>query len=130
MRYAYIPARGKVCSLRHDWPKPRMQNANMAKDQNHLKAWRKFRLLTQEELADKVGTTKAVISNLETGSRGLSDKWLRKLAPALGTTPGFLLDYDPNDLDTAYLDAALSVPKERRAQAMHILETFKTGTDG
>jgi transcriptional regulator with XRE-family HTH domain len=106
-----------------------MHNAYMA--ENHLKAWRKFRRMTQEELAVAVDTTKAVISNLETGSRGLSDKWLRRLAPALGTTPGFLLDYDPNDLDTAYLDAALSVPKESRGQALQILETFrKTGTDG
>lgn len=107
-----------------------MHNADMADAKNHLKEWRKFRLLTQEELAARVDTTKAVISNLETGSRGLSDKWLRRLAPVLGTTPGFLLDYDPADLDTAFLEAALAVPKDRREQAMHILETFRTGTDG
>lgn len=107
-----------------------MHNAYMAKDPNHLKAWRKFRLLTQEELADRVGTTKAVISNLETGSRGLSDKWLRKLAPALDTTPGFLLDYDPNHLDTSFIEAALAVPEASRPQALQILETFRTGTRG
>lgn len=61
---------------------------------------------------------------------GLSHKWLLKLAPVFGTTPGFLLDHDPEDLDSQYLEAALSVPKERRVQALHILETFKTGTDG
>lgn len=105
-----------------------MQNADMAK--NHLKAWRKFRHFTQEELAEKVGTTKAVISNLEVGERGLSDKWLRRLAPVLGTTPGFLLDHDPEDLDTAFLEAAMAVPPERRQQALEILKTFKTGTDG
>lgn len=130
MHNAYLSARPKVCGLRDDLVGPGMHNADMANEKNHLKAWRKFRHLTQEELAAKVDTTKAVISNLETGSRGLSDKWLRRLAPVLGTTPGFLLDYDPNDLDTAYLDAALSVPKDRREQAMHILETFRTGTDG
>ena len=98
---------------------------------NHLRAWRKFRELSQEELADRIGSSKAVIGHLETGTRGLSHKWLLKLAPALGTTPGFLLDHDPNDMDTAYLDAALSVPAENRGQALEILKTFKrTGTDG
>src|SRR5690242_9035566 len=52
---------------------------------NHLKAWREFRKLSQEDLAEKVGTTASQISMLETGDRGLSAKWLRKLAPALGT---------------------------------------------
>lgn len=98
--------------------------------QNHLRAWRKFRHMTLEEVADAIGTTKAVIQQLETGKMTVSHKWLLKLAPVLGTTPGFLLDHDPNDMDTAFLEAALSVPAERRIQALEILKTFKTGTDG
>lgn len=98
---------------------------------NHLRAWREFRQLTQEQLADKVGTAANVISLLESGERGLSHKWLLKLAPVLGTTPGFLLDHNPYTLDTSFLDAALSVPPENRQQALAILQTFrKTGTTG
>ena len=86
--------------------------------------------MTQEQLAEAVGTTKAVISNIENGERGLSHKWLLRLAPALGTTPGFLLDHDPNELDTAFLEAAMQVAPEDRGQALQILRTFKkTGTD-
>lgn len=96
---------------------------------NHLRAWREFRGLTQGDLAEMVGTAGNVISQLESGRQGLSDKWLRKLAPALQTTPGRLLDFDPNDVDTAFVDAAMQVPKERRAQALVILQSFKTGTD-
>lgn len=81
--------------------------------------------MTQENLGEQIGTTGNVISQLESGVRGLSHKWLVKLAPALGTTPGFLLDHDPNHLDTSYLDAALSVPTDKRKQALEILETFK-----
>lgn len=84
--------------------------------------------MTQEELAAKVDTAGNVIGLLESGGRGLSDKWLRKLAPALGTTPGFLLDHDPNDIDAAFIDAAMAVPKDKRQQALTILNTFKTGT--
>jgi len=96
-----------------------------------LRAWREFRRMTQSQLAEAVGTADNVISLLESGARGLSDRWLRKLAPVLGTTPGFLLDYDPSDLDTQFLEAALSVAPESRAQVLQILNTFRrTGTDG
>lgn len=92
---------------------------------NHLRAWRKFRGMTQEELAEKADTSGNVISQLESGDRGLSDKWLRRLAPLLGTRPGFLMDHDPNDLDSVFLEAAMDVPPENRAQALEILKTFK-----
>jgi transcriptional regulator with XRE-family HTH domain len=131
MRYAYISASTKVCSLRNDPFSWGMQNADMSEPKNHLKAWRLFRHLTQEELADQVDTTKAVISNLETGSRGLSDKWLRRLAPVLNTSPGYLLDHDPNDLPTDVLDIWAEIPVEQREQALKVLQSFKrTGTDG
>lgn len=92
---------------------------------NHLRAWRELRNLTQEELAARVETSGAVISLLESGKRPLSDKWLRKLAIALGTSAGFLLDHDPNDLDAQFVEAALAVPKENRDQALVILNTFR-----
>ena len=92
---------------------------------NHLRAWREFRQLTQEQLAEKVETAGNVIGLLESGQRGLSDKWLRKLAPVLGTTPGFLLDHSPYDLDTAFIDAAMNVAAEDRPQALAILKTFR-----
>lgn len=95
---------------------------------NHLRAWREFRKLSQEALAEKVGTAGNVISMLESGERGLSHKWLLRLAPALETTPGFLLDHDPNTLDTRFLEAALAVREEDKPQVLMILETFRTGT--
>lgn len=95
---------------------------------NHLRAWRVFRGMTQEELAEKVGTQGNVISLLESGDRRLSDKWLYKLAPALGTRAGFLLEFDPHDVEREILEAIMEVPKASRPQAIQILRTFKTGT--
>lgn len=92
---------------------------------NHLRAWRTFRGMTQLELAAELDTKSSIISELESGRIPLSAKWLNKLAPVLGTTAGFLLDHDPNDIDAAFLEAALAVPKEDRAQVLQILETFK-----
>lgn len=97
-------------------------------DLNHLQAWRHFRGLTQQQLADAVGTTKAVISLLEAGERQLSSKWLRRLAPALQTRPGFLLDFDPDDVDQELMEAFLAVPIKDRLKAIRILRAaYGTG---
>ncbi|MEI7931718.1 MAG: helix-turn-helix transcriptional regulator [Alphaproteobacteria bacterium] len=92
---------------------------------NHLKAWREFRRMTQGALAQAVGTTGSVISLLESGDRRLSDKWLRRLAPALGTSPGHLLDHDPESLPTDLLEIWASIPEDRKAQAIEVLNTFR-----
>ena len=97
---------------------------------NHLRAWREFRGLTQAQLAEKVETSDNVISVLESGARGLSDKWLRKLAPPLGTTPGFLLDYDPGDLPSEFLEVISRIPEARKRQALEILKTFAQAANG
>jgi transcriptional regulator with XRE-family HTH domain len=91
---------------------------------NNLRAWREYRELTQEQLAEKIGTTPGVISLLESGKRGLSLKWLLKFAPALRTTPGMILDHDPNDLDTSILEIWATVPDAVKPQATQILQTF------
>lgn len=98
---------------------------------NYLRAWRTFRKMTQEQLADAVDTTVAVISLLESGDRGLSAKWLRRLAPALETTPGYLLDHDPHELPTDVIEIWTHIDKRERPRALRVLEGFaeKTGTD-
>lgn len=90
-----------------------------------LVEWREFREMTQELLAEKVGTDKSVISLLEDRKRGLSNKWLHKLARALKTTPGAILDYDPNMVPTALLEIWAGIPDEDRAKATSILEAFR-----
>jgi transcriptional regulator with XRE-family HTH domain len=109
---------------------PMSQTARMVKvsskpSMNHLRAWREFNRMSQEELGKKVGTAGNVIGLLESGERGLSDKWLRKLAPALGTTPGFLLDHDPDDIDRDLLEAVRDIAATDKQRVLQILQTFK-----
>lgn len=92
---------------------------------NYLAAWREHATLTQTELADKVGTTGAVISLLESGDRALSAKWLRRLAPALGTTEGFLLQYHPDDVPADIFTAVMEVPPEDRERVLRIIAEFR-----
>ncbi len=94
-------------------------------ERNYLKAWRDYRRMTQVELAESIGTTGAVISLLESGDRGLSPKWLRKIAPVLGTRPGHLLEIDPNDVSTDILDIWADIPQDRREQARDVLKAFR-----
>lgn len=104
--------------------------ANVAdEERNYLRQWREKKKLTQEELADKVGTTKAVVSLLENQKRPLSDKWLRKFADVLDTTPGRILETDPDSAKAEYLDLwDHKLRKEDRVRAIRILRSL-TGTD-
>src|SRR5271163_1963782 len=95
------------------------------REPNFLRAWREYRGLTQAKLAEAVDTTGAVISLLEAGERGLSDKWLRRLAPVLGTTPGNLLDMDPHDVDDDIFEIINSMSKEMQEQAKSVLKALR-----
>lgn len=96
---------------------------------NYLREWRLFRKLTQEQLAEKVGTNANMIGYLESGERGLSAKWLRRLAPALETTPGMLLDHDPHQLDSDIIDIWTHASERERRQISDIAKTLlRTGT--
>jgi transcriptional regulator with XRE-family HTH domain len=62
---------------------------------NRIKELRLSAGLTQEALADLVGTTYQQISRLERSERGLDQSWMDKLGPALGVRPGSLIDNRP-----------------------------------
>lgn len=57
---------------------------------NFLAAWRKKRGLTQEQLAERVGTYKGQVSNWENGNRSLSYDVMDALAEALDIEPADL----------------------------------------
>src|SRR5690348_220767 len=92
-----------VCAPSNDIIDAVCDNATV-EERNYLRDWRLYKKLTLEELAEKVGTNKSVIHLLENEKRPLSAKWLRKLADALGTTPGRILDVNPNETSAEVLD--------------------------
>ena len=98
---------------------------------NNLKAWREFRKMSQALLAKEADTTQHQIAYLESGERGLSAKWLRKLAPALNTTPGMLLDHDPNTLPTNVIEIWVNADARQKRQISEIARTIVAdGTNG
>lgn len=68
---------------------------------SHLRAWREHLGLTQSQLGERLDTTGAVISLLECGNRPLSEKWLRRIAPALGISEGWLVERWPEEIEHA-----------------------------
>jgi len=97
---------------------------------NFLRQWRTFRGLTQQQLASDIGTNANMVQYLESGERGLSAKWLRKLAPVLDTTPGMILDHDPHELDSDIIDIwATASTRERRQLADVARAIVKDGTN-
>lgn len=99
---------------------------------NHLAAWREFAGLSQEKLAELVGTSQGMIGHLETDRRQLTAKWLRRLAPVLGTTPGWLLDHDPKDIPRDIFDMWRQSDEGTRRQIVSVMAALvkPDGTNG
>jgi len=85
-------------------------NANMAKrdlgpvDYEALReasgwyaaAWRDYRKITQQELADEISSSRGQVSDLETGAKTRFNRdWVKKFSEALRVRPGFLIDVNP-----------------------------------
>lgn len=62
----------------------------------YLKERRKIAKLTQEQLADAIGTTKGVISQLESGHMRYNEGWIESTSSTLNIEP-YLLFVAPDD---------------------------------
>lgn len=96
-----------------------------------FRAWRKFRGLTQEQVAERVGMAASSISQLETGKQGFTDKTLADFAVALNCDPGDLLSRDPN-VEGAVVDLLRLIRRKDPQTVMAFLTALpdaKTGTN-
>lgn len=82
-----------------------------------FRAWRKYRQLTQEQLAERVNMSVSSISQLETGKQGFTDTTLMALADALSCEPGDLLSRDPR-LEGAVVDLMRLIKQKDAAQSV------------
>lgn len=98
---------------------------------NHLRAWMRFRKVKGAALAEALDITPGMISDLANSKRALSAKWLRRLAPALKTTPGLLLDHDPHDLDRDVIELWVNADAKQRRQLKDVAQALvRNGTEG
>ena len=98
-----------------------MQNAQKRPVRWYLREWREHKGLTQEELAELLGTWKGQISKLETGAQQFNDKWIAACSTALGIEPGDLL----RDPTAPKLDDLLrSASPADKKRAIALIETL------
>lgn len=96
----------------------------MAKLRLYLPEWREFRNdMTQDQLAERIGMSKASISRIESGKQSWNDDFLEAAAVALNCTPADLLIRDPRKGDSLY-SIADQVPPERHTEAAEVLRVF------
>jgi transcriptional regulator with XRE-family HTH domain len=109
---ANLKSSPKVRYLANDNSTEISQNANMSKRKKfpaketdwarlknesgwNLKAWREWFGISQEVLADRMRTSKGVVSELESGKARFNRDTLWAASEALGVLPGDLIDRNP-----------------------------------
>ncbi len=106
-------------ALHAEIPEPR-------RPRHFLREWRKYRGLTQEQLADRIGMSGSNISLLERGKQNYTQRIIEELALALGTTPASLLAQNPADQNEVSLliDKLQRLSPGERRQAFAILDAL------
>jgi transcriptional regulator with XRE-family HTH domain len=95
-----------------------------------LKEWREHRHLTQEQLADRIGISRVMVSKIERGLNPYSQGFLEAAATSLMCEPADLLVRDPSAPDPIW-SVWERIPKADRPRAIAILKALtsdKTGT--
>lgn len=88
-----------------------------------IKHWRKYRGLSQERLADRVGMTGGNLSEIENGNTGYTQATLEALADALRCEPVDLLIRDPSDPEGIWTLWEKAQPAQRK-QLLGIISGF------
>jgi transcriptional regulator with XRE-family HTH domain len=102
---------------------PRRIAAPKGSVQRHfIKEWRKRRGLTQDQLAERIGTTKATVSRIENYQQAALDPFLLLCADALQTDVPSLRMRDPSQEDAIWSIWEGATPNERET----ITEIAKT----
>ena len=100
------------------------------KRSHFIKAWRKYRKLTLEQVAERLDVTAGALSQLERGDIGYTQPMLEALAEALNCEPSDLIVRDPG-ASAGIMLIWDQIPEADRAQALKVLSQFKrTGTNG
>ena len=100
------------------------------KPRNYIRAWRHYRDLTLEALAERVEVTHSTLSRVERGLQPYNQSLLEALADALRCDPVDLLIRDPTDPEGIWsVWNGLNQPQKR--QAIAVISALKnTGTEG
>lgn len=98
--------------------------AAMAKQRHFLKAWRKYRGLTQEQFCERMGVTQGQVSKIEAGKKDVELSYLELAAEVLRCDVVDLIIRDPLSPEAIWTVWDHLAPPERQ-QLVEIGKTFK-----
>jgi transcriptional regulator with XRE-family HTH domain len=99
-----------------------------ARRQTFLRQWREYRNLTQDDLAERLGTSKASISRIEAGQQAYTQDFLEACADALRTDPASLLMRNPTDEEAVWSLWDKAKVGDRKMIENIVRSVIKTGT--
>lgn len=76
---------------------PRIKQPKRARSRHFLKEWRKFRELTQDEMAERTGCVRTTYGRIEAGQVPYSQDFIELAAAALQCDVTDLLSHGPKD---------------------------------
>jgi transcriptional regulator with XRE-family HTH domain len=90
----------------------------------YIAAWRKHRGLSQEQLAERIGKSRGLISQLESGTTAYTAATLAALAEALSCEPWDLLNVDPTKEGQVIdiMDLLREATPEQKAEAVGFIK--------
>lgn len=96
-----------------------------------FRAWRDYRGLTQEQVAERIDMSVATVSQIESGAQGFTESSLIALAEAYQCEPADLLSRDPR-IESQVVDMMALIKRKDPQTVMAILSGLpdKTGTQG
>jgi len=85
--------------------------------------------MSQQALADRIGTSKPTISDLETGKMTLTQDYMRRISAALGVTSADLLPRDENAEalsaeEREIIDRLRAAAEDKRAQVKQMIDVL------
>jgi transcriptional regulator with XRE-family HTH domain len=89
----------------------------------YIRAWRKFREMKLEQVAEIIGVTAGALSQLERGQTKYTQPMLEALADVYGCEPHNLISFPPGTIDPVVL-IWHQIPIEDRAKALDVLKAF------
>lgn len=90
----------------------------------YIKAWRKHRELTQDQLADAIGITTASLSRIENGKQPYNQRQVEQIATVLRCSTGDLLSKDPAVKSADIVEIWDRISADKRDQARAVLQAF------
>lgn len=107
----------------HYRPMPYRVGQTRLKRRHFIREWRKHRLLTQEQLAERISASTANLSRVESGQQNYTQGMLEAIAEALQTDAASLLMRNPAS-DEAIWSIWDSAKPGQRQQIIEIAKTI------